>query len=80
MIRRLTLTRLANYLNNKWGQKSTGKKFTASDAQGYIGRGKLPLEYGGEWIVFEESLYESTGSKTYSLEKDNPHIVVESKK
>lgn len=80
MIRRLTLSRLANYLNNKWGNKSTGKKFTAQDAQGYINRGKLPLEYGGEWIIFEESLYESTGSKTYSLQKENPNKVVESKK
>jgi hypothetical protein len=69
MIRRLTLSRLAVYLNNRWGCKSTGKKFTAQDAQGYITRGRIPYEYGGELVILDEGLLESTGVKAYRLEK-----------
>lgn len=72
MTRRLTLSRMAEYLNNKYGCKSTGKKFTASDCQGYISRRRIPIEYGGEHIVLDEFLLESSGVKCYRLEKNLP--------
>ena len=67
MDRRLTLTRLAEYLNNKWGCKSTGKKFNPQDAQGYISRGRIPYEYGGQKITLDKGLMDSTGVKAYKL-------------
>ena len=45
--RKLTMTGIADYLNNVYDCKSTGEKFTAQDVQGYIARGRIPREYGG---------------------------------
>ena len=64
-----TLTGLKDYLNNKYGRKSTRKEFTTSDVQGYISRGFLPEEYGGQQIVLDEVTYRQSKVKLYSLEK-----------
>jgi len=69
MTRKFTLTRLAAYLNNKYDCKSTGKPFTAQDAQGYITRGRIPIEYGGQFLVLDKGIMETTGVKAYRLEE-----------
>ena len=72
MTRRFTLTRMATYLNNKYDHKSTGKPFTAQDCQGYVNRGRIPVEYGGQRIELDNFLLETTGVKTYKLlDKEN---------
>jgi len=72
MTRRLTMTRMAEYLNNKFTNKSTGKPFTPQDCQGYIDRGRIPYEYGGWKVTLDQGLLDSTGVKAYRLEKDLP--------
>lgn len=42
-----TPSQLKDYLNDKIGNKSSGKQFTYQDIQQYTMRGKLPVEYGG---------------------------------
>ena len=45
----MTLTSLKEWLNEK-KTKKTNNKFTVSDVQGYIKRGKLPDYLGGNLI------------------------------
>lgn len=67
---RYNLTGIRNYLNNKHGRKSTQKPFTVSDVQGYLSRGRIPAEYGGEKIVLDEEMFKQTKVKFYTLEND----------
>lgn len=64
----MTLTGLKDHLNEKLGRKSTRKLFTTSDVQGYISRGKIPNEYGGERIVLDQELYKQSRVKLYTLQ------------
>lgn len=41
-----TTVALVKFLNEKYGQKKTGKPFTLSDIQQYLRRGHLPRPYG----------------------------------
>ncbi len=65
--KQVTLTGLAKYLNNLYKWKSTRKPFTVSDVQGYISRGKLPDEYGGNKLELNETLFKATGVKLYVI-------------
>lgn len=69
MDKKLTLTGLRDHMEKKHGRKSTAKPFTVSDIQGYINRGRIPTEYGGERIVLDEALYKQSKVKLYTLEK-----------
>lgn len=60
-----TLTTLADYLNNTYGSKRTGKKFTQGDVQSYIRRGYLPKYLGTINIVQKKDL----PGKVYQLVK-----------
>jgi hypothetical protein len=54
------LTSLTKYLNNKFGNKKTGKLFNTTDVQFYVIRGKLPKYLGGnkiEKVAGELKLY-----------------------
>ena len=46
-----TCSKLAKFLNDVFGSKKTGKKFTNQDVYNYSLRGKLPNEYGGFKII-----------------------------
>ena len=59
----MTLTSLKEWLNEK-KTKKTNNKFTVSDVQGYIKRGKLPDYLGGNLI---ELYYLVKGVKTYII-------------
>jgi hypothetical protein len=66
--KQVTMTGLAKYLNNLYKWKSTREPFNISDAQGYIGRGHLPVEYGGNKLTLNEPLHKATGVKLYIIE------------
>lgn len=68
-MRRLTLTGIADYLNNIHGKKSTGKKFNPQDVQGYISRGRIPKEYGGYILELDETMLVQSKVKLYKLIK-----------
>lgn len=42
---------LRDYLNNRFKNKATGKKFTMQDIQQYVLRGIIPPSYGGGFKV-----------------------------
>jgi hypothetical protein len=51
-----TLASLRDYLNDRFGQKDSGKPFTIQDIQGYEAKRHIPDAYGGyEVAVLENS-------------------------
>jgi len=59
-----TLTVLTKFLNEVTVKK-TGEKFTTTDVQGYVRRGRLPKYLGGQCIVLSENKIE--GIKLYNI-------------
>lgn len=60
----VTLTVLTKFLNAV-KVKKTGEKFTTSDVQGYVRRGRLPKYLGGQTIVLSDDKIE--GIKLYNI-------------
>ncbi len=46
-----TLTALASMLNEVYGCKKNGSKFTTDDIHKYMKRGSIPIHYGGSSLV-----------------------------
>jgi hypothetical protein len=59
-----TLTVLTKFLNEVTVKK-TGEKFTTTDVQGYVRRGRLPKYLGGQNIVLADNKIE--GIKLYNI-------------
>lgn len=59
--RDFTLTALAKYLNDTYGNKKSGQPYTPIDIQKYVTRGHLPLHLGG--YVLEDISSEDMGIK-----------------
>lgn len=59
-----TLTVLTKFLNEVTVKK-TGEKFTTTDVQGYVRRGRLPKYLGGQTIVLADNKIE--GIKLYNI-------------
>lgn len=60
---KLTLTAITSWLNENF-EKKNNTKFSISDVQGYIRRGKLPNYLGGNKI---ELVKEITCTKLYNV-------------
>lgn len=48
-----TISSLIDYLENKYGNKITGKSFNSSDIAQYCMRGYIPFRYGGNKLTFK---------------------------
>lgn len=68
--RKFTMQRMADYLNNKYKCKTSGEPFNRQDTSGYISRGRLPREYGGNRIEFDQNSFDFYGIKLYKLLQD----------
>lgn len=66
LLKEVTMTRIAKYLNDKFKSKRSNKPFVPVDVQGYIKRGSLPLYLGGNKIVLSKK---DTGAKLYNVLK-----------
>lgn len=66
LLKEVTMSRICEFLNEKFKVKKSFKSFNTTDVQGYIRRGFLPSYLGGNKIVASNR---DSGAKLYNILK-----------